>query len=173
MNCRQARRRAWEANLDLLAPRPRRALRRHLDSCPACAAVAADWPRLMAALEDWREAPEPSPSFDAALRARIAAAEAAPLWARFWRAWRDWAGVYAGAALATAALAVVLAIGGGTWFAAHRNPAAPVMRARSADAAVRDLQVLDRDGEMLENFDLIGASSSDLPAAQAPGAVAN
>lgn len=168
MTCKEAQRIAWEernaAGEADAARYP--AMRSHLTECPACAAADAEHIRLQRMLGGWQLTLEASPEFDRRLRERIAAAEARRPW-RWARGltgavagWREgaalaggWLRTRAGGVAAAAVLGVVL-MGGGTWLYTHSAaPAHPT--ARSADAAVHDLQVLDKDSEMLENFDLI------------------
>lgn len=58
----------------MLQPEEAEVVRRHLAGCADCARLANEYRRLDAALDDW-SAPEPSPWFDAKVRARIAASD--------------------------------------------------------------------------------------------------
>lgn len=162
MNCGHARRLAWETRAGENLAAAGRGLRRHLRHCAACARAVGEQTWLARLLEEWQVEAEPGADFDARLQARVAAALSARRawsWVAAWRAGREWAREWtsgrAAALFAAAALLAVLVIGGGAWFLARRNTASPRLAARGADAAVHDLQVLDRDGEMLENFNLI------------------
>lgn len=167
MNCGQARRLAWETRAGENWDAAGRGVGRHLRHCAACAQAAGEQARLARVLEEWKVEAEPGADFDERLHARVAAALSARRdghWVAAWRAGRDWAREWmsgrAVAVFAAAALLAVLVIGGGAWFLARRSAAPARLTAHGADAAVHDLQVLDRDGEMLENFDLISQSAS-------------
>jgi hypothetical protein len=122
-------------------------------------------------LDAWQPAPELSPGFNARLRRRIEAAEAAP--ARQWAFPQfRWAGAMA---------MLALLVGIGLFFARDGRPApspatavtvqAPQMAqndlpAPSGDALTRDLQTLNRDQDLLNHLDFLAAPAS--PAAPAP-----
>jgi hypothetical protein len=58
----------------MLEPGEADRVRRHVAGCAECAHVAEEYRQLDAALDDWRTA-EPSPWFDAKVRARVPASE--------------------------------------------------------------------------------------------------
>jgi anti-sigma factor RsiW len=66
----------------MLEPHEEDEVRTHLAACVACARVAEEYRRLDAALDDWTAA-EPSPWFDARVRARVASGEANVPWFGF------------------------------------------------------------------------------------------
>ena len=57
---------------EMLGPHESELMRRHLANCTECARAAEEYRRLDSALDDWAVA-EPSPWFDAKVRARVAA----------------------------------------------------------------------------------------------------
>ena len=87
----------------LMEEREAEEVRRHLEECSDCRSAVARQERLHALLDEW-EPREPSPWFDARVRAAIATAEQ-PEAARGFLAW-PWARV---AAAAVALLAVIIA----------------------------------------------------------------
>jgi anti-sigma factor RsiW len=122
----------------LTAPR-RRELEQHLDTCPACRELAAAQKELWRTLDAW-EAPEPSPDFDARLRARLAAGPA-PRW-RAWFARLPWPAA-AGAA-AAAVLGLILWRGGPEPRpAAPAAPEAPWTEAVNVEAVEQTLEDLE------------------------------
>jgi predicted anti-sigma-YlaC factor YlaD len=126
----------------------------HLRGCPACTNKLADMQKTMALLDEW-QAPEPSQYFDTRLMARVREERAKPQRSP-WFSWFRMP-VLAGA------LALVLMMGGGvTWFAhrggssidAQKNPPnGPVQPA--VGTAVGDLQTLDKNADLYANFDLL------------------
>src|SRR5579884_620398 len=68
----------------MLEPQPAEEARAHLAACGECSRMAEEYQRLDAALDDWIAA-EPSPWFDARLRARVASATARDSWFRLGR----------------------------------------------------------------------------------------
>ncbi|MDP9268229.1 MAG: hypothetical protein M3P27_07880 [Acidobacteriota bacterium] len=146
----------------------------HLAACGACAAKLAELRSTMALLDGWH-APEPSPYFDARLRARMreeAQNEAPrgfmgllkPGWFKTPAVLRP---------LAAAALTLIVAAGIGFYdFTGNPDggmgPAPTPQAISSAQAAppegsaVADLQALDKNADVLADFDLL----DDLAASQ-------
>ncbi len=60
----------------MLDARKENEVRAHLESCAACRAIAAEFDKLDAVLDAWRPA-EPSPGFDARVRAAVTASDSA------------------------------------------------------------------------------------------------
>src|SRR5215472_17068413 len=142
----------------------------HLEGCANCRNVFEGYLRLDSMLEGWAPAAEPSPRFDARLRAALAApqpASASPgfrMWSLTWTRW-----------LALAALAAML--GAGAVVTRHnlrsqhqRSAPAPVQVAQTqrppavASEAAQELKMYQNlpvleDYDMLANFDVI----SELP----------
>ena len=132
------------------APSLRRSVEEHLVGCSACRSRAEDFRAVLSALDDL-PAISPSPSFDAALRARIAAEPARrTLW-----------GWLPSPRLAFAVLALVAV---SVWMASmhgfNNNEAVMSQTPGEADfSMIRDLPVLE-NYEVLSTFDAL----SELPA---------
>jgi anti-sigma factor RsiW len=132
-----------------LDPKERVALETHLGECPACRTRAEEFRKVWGAL-DWLPAVEPSPTFDARLRARLAA-EKRP--ARWWTRWL----LEPRFVVAVAAL-VVLAVWLGLrppW--GHRQPVASPTTASQGQAAAEqenDFRVV-KDLPVFENYDVV------------------
>lgn len=157
MNCEQVREHLLKlAGKEAALPIP--AVEEHLHQCRQCADELARLRQTMALLDEW-VAPEPSPYFDARLRARMRAeAEHPAPW---------WAWVRKPALAAALALLVVAGISlfrGGAPLKPTVEPR-PVAQAVNAQpgTAVGDLQALDKDGDLYANFDML----DDLAAKQA------
>jgi len=143
----------------------------HLAACPACAAKLAELRSTMALLEGWK-APEPSPYFDARLRARMreeAGNEASrgffaaltPGWLRNPAVLRP---------LAAAAFTLIVAAGIGLYHFTGDSgsaatpvptPQAVVQTAPAEGSAVADLQTLDKNADVLADFDLLDDIAAD------------
>ena len=63
----------------MLGPEEADRMRRHVADCGECARASEEYRRLDSALDDWNTA-EPSPWFDAKVRARVAASENGNSW---------------------------------------------------------------------------------------------
>ncbi len=162
MTCEQVRQRWME---DDLSPE----VRRHQNECSACRAAMAEHGALLELLGEWAPRHEVSPEFEARLYQRIREHEAShPAGRRFrgllpeWMHSTQWS-------LASAVLALMLICAGVLY---HNNqpsaqPTLPIAQVAKSDPVVRDLQVLDQDSDLLENFDFLSASSADAaPAGQ-------
>lgn len=138
--------------LDGRLPADERArLDRHLESCADCRTRLAEFRALLDTLNTW-PAPEPSPGFTPALRARLAAEPAQPTspwrWPRpYGRRW-----VYAGATALAAALLLVVVLWQPTPPPGPATPIAetPATRAPEPGDALATLEPL-----LLENYDLL------------------
>jgi negative regulator of sigma E activity len=124
----------------------------HLRSCTECAGKLEEFRKTMALLDEW-QVPEPSPYFDTRLHARLR--EEAAKQPRSWFAWVRQPAI-------AASFALVL-VAGVTLYQVERNrePKPPVQVA-SVDpgTAVSDLQVLDKNQDLLADSD--SDSASDL-----------
>ena len=156
----------------MLSERDEQEGRRHLHSCASCREVFESYRRLDAVLDEWSPAAEPSPWFDARLRAAAAASRPARSIRSFLGFGRDsWMAAPALAALLAAA-SVVIIRDARLRSPSPAPPAAPVSVASTLppEAAARsqagaqeiklyqNLPVLE-DYDMLADFDVI----SDLP----------
>ena len=119
----------------------------HLRGCEACANELASLRSTMALLDEW-QAPEPSPYFDAKLRARLKA-EPEPV-----RGWRQWLVPLAGWKPAMAvALAAVMVVGITVY--KQTDVEQQQITVVQPGSAVSDLQKLDKNQELYASFDLL------------------
>ena len=116
----------------------------HLRDCSDCGAKLEDFRKTMALLDEW-QAPEPSPYFDTRLKARLREESAKPP-----SGWLDW--------LRRPALAVslVVILVAGVTFYIERPPRVGPPVAVVPGTAVSDLQVLDKNHDLLSDSDQIG-----------------
>ncbi len=136
----------------------------HLAACSSCR-VELDETRATMALMDAWTAPEPSPYFDARVRAHLREAQtAAPegLWERLAATLRFSKGRGMRPVLA-GAFALVLALGGGT--------AATLLLHHEASPAVtsptvNDLRIYDKNAQALEQMELLDEGGADSEAVQ-------
>jgi hypothetical protein len=132
------------AGLDTVTPEANK----HLESCAGCAGKLNEFRQTMALLDEW-QVPEPSPYFDARLRARLRE-EAARQPAGWWQ----W--IRKPALAVSLAVLMVMSI---TLFRtdAGRNPASDGPRAMAAapGTAVGDLQALDKNSELYSDFEIL------------------
>jgi predicted anti-sigma-YlaC factor YlaD len=128
-------------------------IRGHLATCSACSGKLEEFRQTMALLDEW-QTPEPSPYFDVRLQARLREEMAKPQLG--WMAW------FRRPVLA-AALTVLVAIGAGMFLhegGAYR-PADSVLADNDASVqggpgtAVGDLSALDKNHDMLSDFELL------------------
>ena len=132
----------------------------HLAACATCAAKLAELRSTMALLDSW-QAPEPSPYFDARLRARMREEAEAP---QGFFGWLKTPAVLRPLAAAAFTLIVVAGIG---LYDFTNNPgsgAAPSPTPQAISiapttpvegSAVADLQALDKNADVLADFDLL------------------
>jgi hypothetical protein len=92
----------------MLEPQEAEAARQHLTQCGACRAMLAEYERLDGVLTGWK-APEPSPWFEARLRAHLAAEKEGGIWGTWgFLEWRRW--LLPATVVALAVLAIMIAI---------------------------------------------------------------
>ncbi len=143
MKCNEIREQMFElVTAERLAPE----VRTHLDGCAACSAELASMQRTMSLLDEW-EAPAPSPFFDTRLKAMLREEQAQAAQKHNWIF--DW---FRKPVLAAAA-AVALVVGAGV-YAGVQNATYHVDNGMVAqgDPAIRDLQTLDKDQDVINNF---------------------
>jgi predicted anti-sigma-YlaC factor YlaD len=121
----------------------------HLDGCPACSAELASMKQTMALLDEW-QAPEPTPFFDTRMQALLREEKTKEATKRSWVL--DW---FRKPVMAAAA-AVALIVGAGV-YAGLKNPQVwhPGSNGtiiEASDPAVKDLQTLDKDQDVINNF---------------------
>ena len=131
----------------------------HLSNCPDCRAELAELQATFALMDAWT-APEPSPYFDARVRAHLREAEqAAPegLWERLVATLRFSTGRGLRPAVAGVFLFLLL-LGGGTaatFWGTHA--AAPAV----SSPTVNDLKIFDNNAQALQQMDLLDEPGSD------------
>jgi len=121
----------------------------HLRSCTECASKLKEFRKTMALLDEW-QAPEPSPYFDTRLRARLR--EEAAKAPSSWFAWLRRPVLAASFAL--------IVIAGVTAYQLRIVEKKPPVQMASAEpgTAVSDLQVLDKNQDLLADSDSDTAS---------------
>ena len=145
MNCEKIR----EHVLDLMAGEPGPGeLRDHLNACASCAAELDSMRRTMALLEEWQPPADTSPYFMTRLRARMREEQAQPA------GWLQWLRKPA-LALSMAVLMVTsISLFQGSWhLKENSNGHGPL--AMAPGTAVGDLQYLDRNHDLLADFDML------------------
>jgi hypothetical protein len=120
----------------------------HLRSCAGCAETLEEFRKTMALLDEW-QAPEPSPYFDVRLQARLREEMTRPS-----AGWLQW--------LRRPALAVSMAlvlVAGVSVFWMEQGHRIKDQLAAVPGTAVSDLQVLDKNHDMLSDSDPDSAAS--------------
>ena len=163
MKCNAVRQALWESIEGEAEVQP--AIRRHVAECAACAEVAAQQARLHQLLNSWQPELELSPEFDLVLARRIRVAEDRGTgWLAAARRWLAApVGWNASMSLASIGLLGMLGVAVLMHPARDARPAGGPATAQ-AGTVVRDLQVLDRDRDLIENFDLLSQETAPEPA---------
>jgi len=156
---------------NMLSGREQKEVAAHLDNCQACRSVFQSYQRLDSVLDEWSPAAEPSPWFDARLRAAVTAQVTQRSPSFLGLSWSRWMAAPALASLLLVSTLVVLRngrlpkYGGGSGThettVAVKPVAATTTQAQAATQELRmyqNLPVLE-DYDMLANFDVI----SELP----------
>ena len=144
MNCNHFR----EHLLDLMVGEPGPGeLRDHLHGCASCAAELSSMRRTMTLLDEWQAPAETSPYFLTRLRARLHEEQARPV------SWLHW---FRKPALAVSmavlmVTSITLIQGGGP----AEIPNGRSTGAMTPGTAVGDLQYLDRNHDLLADFDML------------------
>lgn len=127
----------------------------HVESCGECSRELREMQATMAALDGW-EAPEVSPYFDGRMQARLREERAAAPagWLERVRARMLFGEKMNLRPLAAAALAVMLALGGGIYegFTTPRPVATPT---QAASPVIRDLQSLDANAQVFQELNAL------------------
>lgn len=160
MNCERARQVEMD---DDLRPVLLRELLRHQQECAECRRLAEEQGRLLQVLDAWQLDPGFGAGFEERLEKRILNLQRErPDWRSALGAWHTGAARWLRplyAPLAGAAVAAALLLTAGSLF---RTPSAPTppptVASAQPDTLVRDLQALDRDSDLLANFDFLNAS---------------
>jgi predicted anti-sigma-YlaC factor YlaD len=152
MNCREM----GDRLLDLASGIPGDAgTGQHLQTCTACAEKLASLIQTMSLLEEW-QTPEPSPYFDTRLHARLREEAAKPA--------TSWLGWFRKPALALS-MAGLMALGITLVGLRIGDPAQQASKVIFVDApkgsAIADLESLDKNHDLLANFDLLDDDTGD------------
>ena len=126
-------------------------IRKHLAECAGCTAELAEMEATWKLLDEW-QAPEPSAFFDAKLYARLRTEQAtapASLWERA-KAWWLYSTNLQMRPVTAGALAMVLAVGGGTFALLDHETPAP-----QTSATVRDLQSYDGNAQLFQQLNAL------------------
>jgi len=126
-------------------------IRKHLAGCAGCTAELAEMEATWKLLDEW-QAPEPSAFFDAKLYARLRTEQAtapASLLERA-KAWWLYSTNLQMRPVAAGALAMMLAVGGGTFALLDHGTAAP-----QTSATVRDLQSYDGNAQLFQQLNAL------------------
>jgi predicted anti-sigma-YlaC factor YlaD len=122
---------------------------KHVESCAACATTLNELRKTMALLDEW-EAPEPTPYFDVRLQARMREEKQ-----KAQASWLDWfrkpvLGI-------AAALLVAAGVGLMQYHGSDTTGPKPQPVKYIAGTATGDLQFLDKNSDVLEDFDALDA----------------
>ena len=139
-------------------------VREHLKACADCGRELRELQATMAALDEWA-APEISPYFDGKLRARLREEQAAAPagWLERVRARMLFGEKVNLRPLAAAALALMIAVGGGI-YEGVTTPQPVATPTQAASPVIRDLQSLDENAQVFQELNTLdqdaGSSSS-------------
>jgi hypothetical protein len=126
-------------------------IRKHLEECAGCTAELAEMEATWKLLDEW-QAPEPSAFFDAKLYGRLRTEQAtapASLLERA-KAWWLYSTNLQMRPVAAGALAMMLAVGGGTFALLDRETVPP-----QTSATVRDLQSYDGNAQLFQQLNAL------------------
>lgn len=130
-------------------------MRAHLDACPACREEFASLQKTILLLDLW-QAPEPSPYFDQKLAVLLREEQALPPanWLERMRARLLFNTGRSFRPALVGAMALVLAIGGGTYIGVTNYASlSPSPQPNRVSATVNDLQILDRNAQAFQQMD--------------------
>ncbi len=141
------------------------ASRAHLENCADCQAELRSMQDTITALEHW-EAPEPSPFWSARMGASLREEQARPPsgWAGLMARLRTrlWVSNYTlRPAIGVAALGLVMAVGGGTWFELSSQPDVVPQTQIQASSTVRDLQSLNENAQVFQQLSALDGPDTD------------
>ncbi len=124
-------------------------LSKHVESCAACATTLNELRKTMSLLDEW-QAPEPSPYFDVRLQARLREEQQ-----KAHASWLDW---FRKPVLgAAAALLIAAAVGLMQTHDAGSKPGPSSPAQYVAGTASGDLQFLDKNADLVQDFDALDA----------------
>lgn len=126
----------------------------HLYACTPCRTELEELQATFDLLDNWN-APEPTPFFDARVKARVREAAAQP--EGFWERTKAWWMYSTGRSvrpLLAGALALVVVVGGGTTFVSlHDHNSTQNKQPAAMSATVNDLRIIDNNDQALQQMD--------------------
>lgn len=146
MNCNEFREQLMDLVTSTEGPAEARV---HADACAGCAAELASMRQTMSMLDEWTAPEDVSPYFMTRLRARVRE-EQEP--ARSWLAWFRKPGLVV-AMMVLMVLSISLYRGG--MQPADKTNGTDISKLAKRGSAVGDLQTLDKNHDMLANFELL------------------
>jgi anti-sigma factor RsiW len=149
MNCETIREQIFE-------PTPSAEVTAHLSACAECARVWQAMQGTMALLDEWRQ-PEPSPFFDAKLRARLQQLKEEEALARQgWFAWlrKPAFGMPVWRPLTAAAMVIALVFGLNLMNPVSKGKVPPVLSAQGV-SVTDDLAALDETQQAVDELELL------------------
>jgi len=152
MDCKKIREQMPDVAAGMAAAAPE--MTAHIDACADCAREMEELRKTMALLDEW-QAPEPSPYFDVRLEARLREEAAKP--ARTWRWFVRPALAATFAVLMVASITFFRGDGGPGHVVPPKGPdtVVAVVAEPAPGTAVGDLQSLDKNHELLSDFDVL------------------
>jgi anti-sigma factor RsiW len=155
MNCRTIHEHLLDAALGNTAAPPE--VEAHLAECRDCAGTVQSLRSTMSLLDEWK-APEPSPYWDVRMQARLREEQQ-----KGSAGWLQW---FRRPALSVAAaLSLVIGIGlyqAGRFMRQSDEPPTPIVLVHApTGTAVSDLQYLDKNSDLLQNFDALDDMDGD------------
>ena len=121
---------------------------KHVESCAACANTLSELRKTMALLDEW-QAPEPSPYFDVRLQARLREEQQ-----KSHASWLDW---FRKPVLGAAAVLLIAAAVGLMQNHDASIVSKTVLPQYVAGTASGDLQFLDKNADVVQDFDALDA----------------
>ena len=146
MNCNEIRELMPDLAAGLMTPSSE--IENHLQACGTCTAELGEFRRTMALLDEWK-APEPSPYFDVRLQARLRedAANQSAGWLQWFRK-----PAFAIPLMIAMVAGISLYPNGKLW---HSTTTQTVATAVEPGTAVGDLQALDKNTDLYNDFDVL------------------
>jgi hypothetical protein len=138
------------------------AVQEHLRACQACTAEVESFQKTMALLDEWQSPEDTSPYFMTRLRARVRAE--AQLEAAKSAGWMNW---FRKPALA-AAFSLLILLSASLILSPDHTPNKQALPATMQQkiSPVADLQYLDKNSDVLANFELLDDDAGDQPVSQ-------
>jgi len=133
----------------------------HLRACQACSTEVESFQKTMALLDEWQAPEDTSPYFMTRLRARVR--EESQLEAAKSAGWMSW---FRKPALAAAFSLLILLSASLILSPDHSIKTPPQQATQQKISPVADLQYLDKNDDVLANFELLDDDAGDQPVSQ-------